>query len=163
MFAPPCSSFSPARDRTSVIRTKQQPWGIDAHRTLLRSQLATNVSVLLLMLSVPLISKGLPGSLRIRMQASVGTYRSSLHWQANHMSKPLLLIFVSSGHSGESAHVFFVATWTALTCIVCNIHAQTAAFAVKRASNIFSSLEATSKGYRGHALPNPIHRSSAEL
>ena len=31
MFAPPCSSFSPARDRTSVIRTKQQPWGVDAH------------------------------------------------------------------------------------------------------------------------------------
>ena len=31
MFAPPCSSFSPARDRTSIIRTKQQPWGIDSH------------------------------------------------------------------------------------------------------------------------------------
>lgn len=27
MLAPPCSSFSPARDRTSVIRNKQYPWG----------------------------------------------------------------------------------------------------------------------------------------
>lgn len=28
MLAPPCSSFSPARDRTSVIRNRQHPWGI---------------------------------------------------------------------------------------------------------------------------------------
>ena len=28
MFAPPCSSFSPARDRTRVVRTKQYPWGL---------------------------------------------------------------------------------------------------------------------------------------
>ncbi len=28
MLAPPCSSFSPARDRTSVIRTKDYPWGL---------------------------------------------------------------------------------------------------------------------------------------
>ena len=27
MFAPPCFSFSPARDRTRVVRTKQYPWG----------------------------------------------------------------------------------------------------------------------------------------
>ena len=43
MFAPPCSSFSPARDRTSVIRTKQQPWGIDAH--LLNAKDTVKVSV----------------------------------------------------------------------------------------------------------------------
>ena len=29
MFAPPCTSFSVARDRTKVIRTREQPWGID--------------------------------------------------------------------------------------------------------------------------------------
>ena len=29
MMAPPCSSFSCARDRTSVIRNRQYPWGID--------------------------------------------------------------------------------------------------------------------------------------
>ena len=28
MLAPPCSSFSPARDRTSVIRTRSSPWGL---------------------------------------------------------------------------------------------------------------------------------------
>ena len=28
MLAPPCSSFSPARDRTSVIRDKNHPWGL---------------------------------------------------------------------------------------------------------------------------------------
>eukprot|EP00438_Fugacium_kawagutii_P016537 Skav227298 [mRNA] locus=scaffold2645:95140:99516:- [translate_table: standard] len=28
MLAPPCSSFSPARDRTRVIRTRQFPWGL---------------------------------------------------------------------------------------------------------------------------------------
>lgn len=28
MLAPPCSSFSPARDRTSVIRSKTYPWGL---------------------------------------------------------------------------------------------------------------------------------------
>lgn len=28
MLAPPCSSFSPARDRTRVIRSRQYPWGI---------------------------------------------------------------------------------------------------------------------------------------
>ena len=29
MLAPPCDSFSVARDRTKVIRTKVQPWGVD--------------------------------------------------------------------------------------------------------------------------------------
>ncbi len=28
MLAPPCSSFSPARDRTRVIRSRSFPWGI---------------------------------------------------------------------------------------------------------------------------------------
>lgn len=28
MLAPPCSSFSPARDRTMVIRTRECPWGL---------------------------------------------------------------------------------------------------------------------------------------
>ena len=28
MLAPPCESWTPARDRTSVIRNKQHPWGI---------------------------------------------------------------------------------------------------------------------------------------
>lgn len=28
MLAPPCSSFSPARDRTSVIRDRNHPWGL---------------------------------------------------------------------------------------------------------------------------------------
>lgn len=28
MLAPPCSSFSPARDRTRVIRTREHPWGL---------------------------------------------------------------------------------------------------------------------------------------
>ena len=28
MLAPPCSSFSPARDRTRVIRSKEYPWGL---------------------------------------------------------------------------------------------------------------------------------------
>ena len=28
MLGPPCSSFSRARDRTRVIRTRRQPWGI---------------------------------------------------------------------------------------------------------------------------------------
>lgn len=28
MLAPPCSSFSPARDRTSVIRDRYHPWGL---------------------------------------------------------------------------------------------------------------------------------------
>jgi hypothetical protein len=28
MLAPPCSTFSPARDRTSVIRTREHPWGL---------------------------------------------------------------------------------------------------------------------------------------
>jgi hypothetical protein len=28
MFGPPCSTFSPARDRTSVIRNKAYPWGL---------------------------------------------------------------------------------------------------------------------------------------
>ena len=28
MLAPPCSSFSPARDRTCVVRTKQHPYGV---------------------------------------------------------------------------------------------------------------------------------------
>eukprot|EP00438_Fugacium_kawagutii_P006663 Skav225702 [mRNA] locus=scaffold1817:290507:291919:+ [translate_table: standard] len=31
MLAPPCSSFSIARDRTAVIRTKQYPWGVPDH------------------------------------------------------------------------------------------------------------------------------------
>lgn len=31
MLAPPCSSFSRARDRTSVIRTAQKPWGVPKH------------------------------------------------------------------------------------------------------------------------------------
>ena len=30
MLAPPCSSFSVARDRTAVIRTKDYPWGLPA-------------------------------------------------------------------------------------------------------------------------------------
>ena len=30
MLAPPCSSFSIARDRTAVIRTKDHPWGVPA-------------------------------------------------------------------------------------------------------------------------------------
>ena len=29
MLAPPCTSFSIARDRAKVIRTKEQPWGVD--------------------------------------------------------------------------------------------------------------------------------------
>ena len=28
MLAPPCSSFSCARDRTAVIRTREEPWGV---------------------------------------------------------------------------------------------------------------------------------------
>lgn len=28
MLAPPCSSFSVARDRTRVIRNKEYPWGL---------------------------------------------------------------------------------------------------------------------------------------
>ena len=32
MLAPPCSSFSIARDRTAVIRTKAEPWGLPADR-----------------------------------------------------------------------------------------------------------------------------------
>ena len=31
MLAPPCSSFSVARDRTCVIRTRQHPWGLPSH------------------------------------------------------------------------------------------------------------------------------------
>ena len=31
MLAPPCSSFSVARDRTKVIRTRDMPWGIPSH------------------------------------------------------------------------------------------------------------------------------------
>eukprot|EP00972_Heterocapsa_arctica_P069800 10312111-Heterocapsa_arctica.AAC.1 len=30
MLAPPCSTFLPARDRTSVIRTQLFPWGLAA-------------------------------------------------------------------------------------------------------------------------------------
>ena len=33
MLAPPCSTFSPARDRTSVIRNRAYPWGL-THRML---------------------------------------------------------------------------------------------------------------------------------
>ena len=29
MLAPPCTSFTRARDRTSIIRTSEQPWGLD--------------------------------------------------------------------------------------------------------------------------------------
>ena len=29
MLAPPCTSFSIARDRTRVIRSREQPWGVD--------------------------------------------------------------------------------------------------------------------------------------
>lgn len=31
MLAPPCSSFSVARDRTAVLRTKEFPWGLPKH------------------------------------------------------------------------------------------------------------------------------------
>ncbi len=31
MLAPPCDTFSPARDRTAVIRTKDCPWGLPRH------------------------------------------------------------------------------------------------------------------------------------
>jgi hypothetical protein len=43
MLAPPCSSFSPARDRTSVIRTKECPWGIPSHLLNAKDQIKVQI------------------------------------------------------------------------------------------------------------------------
>lgn len=74
MLAPPCSSFSPARDRTRVIRSRAFPWGIAGVSPHEVEKLEIGNACILAALKIikTLDQHGGPGSWRILIAARCG-------------------------------------------------------------------------------------------
>lgn len=123
MLAPPCSSFSPARDRTRVIRTRQHPWGLQglpAHevaKVKLGNQCFRSAVKIIRWLD----EAGIPWILE-NPHSSKCWYLPRLIklMKAPHVLVSVCVTFVSMARSGGSVPDSFQETWMSATLVEFN-------------------------------------------
>ena len=105
MLAPPCESWTPARDRTSVIRNKQHPWGIPREQLSDRDFEKVQVGNSTMQAAIEIVDH----LHRKRLPWSLENPHASKCWNL-HFSRPfkrmkrlmyVYLIFVPLGRPGE--------------------------------------------------------------